>query len=272
MCSAFDWEELDCFPFSSPHAGQSSAQSSKVRIKLAIITPTYMWYRVHVFTVGDLLPGLVYCSRNGNAIQCCSSSLEGQCMEIQSSGCRVRCSEWFCLTFSGVIFWCFLFTIECIDPTAGTSRRTARLLCQWSGTCRVGGSLEHGAQAVTFRSSTSGGKLLAPVGRNGVALGFMWRKEAGCVQSASAGAALLAFPNVLVLMSKSQACSLGCWGNFNLRLHTAQARRVGQWAAPGQLVSGAVILFAVLTCIHCTPYLTGFWKVLSSCNSQRGLC
>lgn len=63
---------------------------------------------------------------------------------------------------------------------------------------------------MTFRSSTSGGKLLAPVGRNGVALGFMWRKEAGCVQSASAGAALLAFPNVLVLMSKSQACSLGC--------------------------------------------------------------
>ena len=40
MCSAFDWKELDCFPFSSPHAGQSSAQSSKVRIKLAIITPT----------------------------------------------------------------------------------------------------------------------------------------------------------------------------------------------------------------------------------------
>lgn len=114
MCSAFDWKELDCFPFSSPHAGQSSAQSSKVRIKLAIITPTYMWYRVHVFTVGDLLPGLVYCSRNGNAIQCCSSSLEGQCMEIQSSGCRVRCSEWFCLTFSGVIFGAFCLQLSAL--------------------------------------------------------------------------------------------------------------------------------------------------------------
>lgn len=38
--------------------------------------------------------------------------------------------------------------------------------------------MESEAQAVTFRSSTSGSTVLAPVGRNGVASGFMWKEEA----------------------------------------------------------------------------------------------
>lgn len=134
-------------------------------------------------------------------VECSSATFEKSVYwkEVNFSGSRVRPSGSFAGRLEGLgFFWCFLFAVyppgDCIGPTVSTFKRRARLLCQKSGVCKLGTSLEylvgwsprldfHKREASRVRVSFSAGHRLqqrlwdSPGAGNCEALSFMWRKE-----------------------------------------------------------------------------------------------